>query len=230
MNAAGATNILVFNEKIKKKAPTAIWDPKLGRYKPFLKGVEKGYWLEDIEPPPLADRMEKVVNTVESALPNILGLTNSLVRVLTNTDSIVVHADELLAIVKPILTNFAQISSNLSGPKGSLGEWLLPTNINAQLQATLGSANSTLNSAHTNVDLVSSNLIASLIHVSNLTSNLASQVQANGLILTEISELVTHTDEVLQGLKRHWLLKSAFSQSTNAPVQSIVRPRIGNEK
>ena len=58
----------------------------------------------------------------------------------------------------------------------------------------------------------------------------SAQVQANGLMLTEISELVVHTDEMIQGLKRHWLLKSAFAQPTNAPVQSIVRPRIGNEK
>src|SRR5205085_1320719 len=139
--------------------------------------------------------------------------------------------DELLVSAKPILTNFALITANLSGPKGSLGEWIIPSNINSQLEQTLRSANATVGATRTNVDLVSSNLIVSLEHVSNLTSNLAAQVQGNALILSEISELVIHTDEMMQGLKRHWLLKSAFpAPGTNDPSQSIVRPRIGNEK
>jgi ABC-type transporter Mla subunit MlaD len=226
---AGPKTVLLFDTKIEKRAPTAIWDEKEGHYQPLKKG-EKGYYLQEIEPPPLADRLETVVNKVESALPSFLGLTNTLVRVLTNADNVVTHTDELLLSAKPIFTNFATITSNLRGPNGTLGDWLLPTNINAQLQATLGSANSTVNSAHTNVDLISSNLVASLVSVSALTSNLAAQVQANGLILTEISELVIHTDEVVQGLKRHWLFKSAFAPATNAPVQSVVRPRIGPAK
>ena len=54
--------------------------------------------------------------------------------------------------------------------------------------------------------------------------------EANGLILTELSELVIHSDEMVQGLKRHWLLKSAFGPATNAEVRSIVQPRIGGGK
>jgi hypothetical protein len=230
---AGAKTVWLFNTKIEKRAPTAIWDEKEGHYQPFTKDhkdYKKGFYLQEIEPPPLADRLEAVVNKVEAALPSFLGLTNTLARVLTNADNVVTHTDELLLSAKPIFTNFAQITANLSGPKGTLGDWLLPTNISAQLEATLGSANSTVNSAHTNVDLISSNLVAGLVSVSALTSNLAAQVQANGLILTEISELVIHTDDAVQGLKRHWLFKSAFGLATNGPVQSIVRPRIGNEK
>jgi hypothetical protein len=119
-----------------------------------------------------------------------------------------------------VITNFARISENLSGPKGSLGEWLIPTNINAQLGMTLGAAN-------TNVNLVSSNLLVTLDNVANLTSNLNAQVQANGLILYQISELIVHADEMVQGLKRHWLLKSSFGNQTNAPPKSVIQPRIG---
>ena len=136
---------------------------------------------------------------------------------------------ELLVSAKPGVTNFAHITANLSGPKGSLGEWLLPTNVNVQLQNTLGSANSTVLTAQTNLNALSSNLLASLENMANLTSNLHAQVQANGLILTEISDLVIHTDEMMQGLKRHWLLRSAFRQGTNQPAQSVVKPRIGGE-
>jgi hypothetical protein len=233
LEEAGAKQVYVFDKskERKNKPPTAIWDPKLGRYKPYERVADaKGYWIEAVEPPPLSDRLEAVVNTVEVALPGFLSLTNKLVRVLTNADNIVVHADELIVSAKPIVGNLSQITSNLSGAKGTLGEWLLPTNVNARLEATLGSANLTVNSTRTNIDLISSNLVASLENVSTLTSNLAAQVQANGLILTEISDLVVHADEMMQGLKRHWLLKSAFGPATNAPVQSVVRPRIGNDK
>jgi len=233
LEQAGAKKIYVFNksDEHKNKPPTAIWDPKFGRYKPYDKVEDsKGYWIEAIEPPPLSDRLEVVVNTVETALPGFLSLTNKLARVLTNADNVVVHSDELLVSAKPVVTNLAQIAHNLSGPKGTLGEWLLPTNVNRNLEATLGSANLTVNSTRTNLDLISSNLIATLENVTTLTSNLAAQVQANGLILTEISDLVIHTDDMMQGLKRHWLLKSAFGKSTNAPVESIVRPRVGSGK
>src|SRR5947208_9627017 len=145
----------------RRSSDLAMWDPKLGRYKPFDKSDpedKKGYWIEAVEPPPLSDRLETVVNTVETALPGFLSLTNKLARVLTNADSVVIHSDELLVSAKPVLTNLAQITANLSGPKGSLGEWLLPSNINKNLELTLGSANSTLNSTRTNVDLISSNL------------------------------------------------------------------------
>jgi hypothetical protein len=174
--------------------------------------------------------LEKVVTTVERSLPDFLALTNSLARVLTNASAIVSHADDLLLSAKPVVTNFAQITANLSGPKGSLGEWLLPTNVNIQLQNTLGSANTTLLSANSNVNAISSNLLVSLDNVANLTSNLSAQVQANGLVLTELSDLIVHTDEMVQGLKRHWLLKGAFKGETNEAMQSILKPRVGDEK
>ena len=226
---AGANTIYVFNRNLDKKAATAIWDEQLGRYKPVTKD-EKGYHLLEAESPAVTERLETVVNMVEAALPSFLALTNRLVRVLTNADSIIVHADELLVNVKPVITNLAQITANLSGPKGTLGEWLIPTNLNSQLQNTLSAANATVNSTRTNIDLLTSNITVSLENVATLTSNLAAQVQANGLILSEVSELVIHSDEMVQGLKRHWLLKSAFAQGTNAPVQSIVQPRIGERK
>ena len=67
-------------------------------------------------------------------------------------------------------------------------------------------------------------------NIANLTSNLHAQVEANGLILTELSDLVIHTDDMIQGLKHHWLLRSAFGQKTNPPPESIVKPRIEGPK
>ena len=220
--------IEIQNNNVKANPPKWMWDYKAAKYRPIPK-LNKGYWLQVDESPALTERLESVVNTVEAALPDFLSLTNKLARVLTNAAAILGHADDLLVSAKPGVTNFAHITANLSGPKGSLGEWLLPTNVNVQLQNTLGSANSTVLTAQTNLNALSSNLLASLENVANLTSNLHAQVQANGLILTEISDLVIHTDEMMQGLKGHWLLRSAFRQGSNQPPQGIVKPRIGGE-
>jgi hypothetical protein len=214
----GVRTIQIGDKGHETKKPAGIWNDKLGKYERFTKET-KGYWVHVDETPAVTERLQKIADQVESALPNFLGLTNTLVRVLTNADAIMVHADQLLVEAKPVVTNFAQITANLSGPKGSLGEWLFPTNVNAQLTATLGSAN-------TNVSLVSSNLLMALDNVANLTSNLNAQVQANGLILSQISELIVNANDMVQGLKRHWLLKSSFNQQTNAPAESVVKPRL----
>jgi hypothetical protein len=200
--------------------PTGVWDEKLGKYVRISEEKKKGYWVHVDETPAVTDRLQKIANQVESALPNFLALTNTLVRVLTNADSVMRHTDDLLVSAKPVLTNFAKITENLSGPKGSLGDWIIPTNVNAQLVATLQSAN-------TNVNLLSTNLLVTLDNVANLTSNLNAQVQANGLILSQISELIVHANEMVQGLKRHWLLRSSFENQTNAPPTSVIKPRIG---
>jgi hypothetical protein len=54
------------------------------------------------------------------------------------------------------------------------------------------------------------NLAALLINLADITSNLNAQVQANSNILGSVSKIVVDTDDFVQGLKRHWLLRSAF--------------------
>jgi hypothetical protein len=57
-----------------------------------------------------------------------------------------------------------------------------------------------------------------LENLANLTSNLNAQVQANTNMLGELSRLIVNADDMVQGLKRHWLLRSAFkTKKTNAP-------------
>ena len=182
------------------------------------------------ETPALTERLQTVVDKVETALPGFLALTNQIVGMLTNASALVTHADDLLVSTKPVVTNFAQISANLKDPKGSMGEWLIPTNINTGLETTLATANSTAVTAQTNLAALSASVLDSLENVANLTSNLNAQVQANSLMLNQISELIIHSDEMIQGLKRHWLLRSSFGNLTNAPVQSVVKPTLGGQR
>ncbi|HYV28521.1 MAG TPA: hypothetical protein VFA77_13375, partial [Candidatus Eisenbacteria bacterium] len=160
------------------------------------------------------------------ALPNFLALTNSLTRILTNTANATARLDDLLAHTGPLVTNLTFITGNLRDPKGSLGDWLFPTNLSHQLTQTLASANTALTSANvavTNTDarlgLLVGSLNESLENLSGITSNLNAQVQANTNMVSGLSSLITNTDNLVQGLKRHWLLRSAFkTKATNAPA------------
>ena len=75
----------------------------------------------------------------------------------------------------------------------------------------------------TNLDVLTANITLTLENVASITSNLNAQVQANTNMLWGISKTVTDTDDFVQGLKRHWLLRSAFkkenaaTKDTNAP-------------
>jgi ABC-type transporter Mla subunit MlaD len=204
-------------------------------YTPLAKA--KPYWIEPMESPALTERLETVVNTVEAALPSILKLTNQLAGVLTNAAGATANLQALLAQAQPIVTNLTAITDNIKNPNGSLGQWLIPTNINAPLErvltsadATLKTANTTLASTDTNITLLISNLDKSLENLASLTSNLNAQVQANTNMLSNISSTIVHSDEMVQGLKRHWLLRSAFkpdkTQKTNKPPMRLLSPKM----
>jgi len=164
-----------------------------------LAEARKGVRLEPEEQPALSDRAQKLVSTVEQALPNILGLTNQLYTVLTNTAQLTGNANQTM-------TNLSVITANLRDPHGSLGEWLIPadlhTNIDTNLVAIAGSLNTTI------------------LNLAAITSNLNAQVESNDKILAQISRLVVNTDNLVQGLKKHWLLRGVFQKmnsQTNAP-------------
>lgn len=198
----------------KKNILTGIWDT--GQYRPISEKT-KGFWLLADESPALNERLDSLVKKIEIALPNILGLTNQLSSVLTNSTELTANLDHLISETRPVMTNLAVITAQIRDPHGSLGEWLFPTNLQQQLQQTLASANTTLTNTDASLTSLAEKLDQSLINLANLTSNLNAQVQVNTNILTEISTAIVHTDDLVQGLKRHWLLRSAFRSSTNRP-------------
>jgi hypothetical protein len=171
-----------------------------GRRKPISE-VKKGVLLEPEEEPSLSDEAQALVGTIKDALPNILCLTNELYTILTNTAQLTANANE-------IATNMVVVTANLRDPNGSLGQWLIPSATQTNLNANLVSLDNTLQ-----------NLAA-------ITSNLNTQVQTNDTMLTRISSLVVDTDNLVQGLKKHWLLRGVFlkmSSQTNA-VPAKVQP------
>jgi ABC-type transporter Mla subunit MlaD len=167
------------------------------------------YFLEPLEAPAVTERLDKLVSQVEAALPGILNLTNQIAIVLSNSAALTANLSDVAAYARPAASNLALATAQLNQP-GALGEWLLPTNINSKLDSVLGGANTNLES-----------LNLSLLNLANLTSNLNYQVQINTNMLGAISKAVMDTDDLVQGLKRHWLLRSAFkTKETSTPSGS----------
>jgi MlaD protein len=206
-----SNSIYIFDNQARdSKRIVASWDGRVHRYKIFKPGDDTA-WLRAVETPPISDQLQAMVTQVQSALPGILSLTNKISVVLDNTASATSNLNLTLLSAQPMVTNFAGISGQLREPGGAM-LWALGTNGNDQVQGVL-----------TNVDGL-------LTHLADITSNLNAQVQGNTNMLGGISKTIMDTDDFVQGLKRHWLLRSAFAvKSTNAPASStqpLLPPRM----
>jgi ABC-type transporter Mla subunit MlaD len=195
---------------------TEIYDE--GEYQPVTPDT-KGFWLLALEAPTFNDRAEALLNEVEQALPNILSLTNQLNTLLESGNDAAVNLDDLLTQTKPTLRNVATITEMIKDPQGGLGDWLFPTDVREELVTTLNTADGTLRSVDQTLATVSSNLNVSLLsltdsldHLAEITGNLNRQVQMNPAMLSQISSVVTNADTLVQGLKQHWFLRSAFKE------------------
>lgn len=204
----GRTRLLAFDTREERQQITAIWLDRKGRYD-FFTRTNAPYWLPSDESPAVTERLERLVDLIEQALPDFLGLTNQIAGVLSNAVEMTATLNALAADARPAATNLAYISGRLREP-GSLGEWLLGTNTQPQINATLASAQAAITRADTNLASLVENLARSLDNLADITSNLNAQVQANTNILSSISEAVVEANDLMQGLKRHWLLRSAF--------------------
>jgi len=234
--SASVTSIRLYAKSVKTKRPTGLWDSQVARYRDPNENetTKKGYFMLPVEPPALNERLETVavqaermVALVEGALPNVLGLTNQLQRLLDNAVTATSHADELLANARPIVANLTRITENISEPDGSLGTWLIPPNLSLQLTQALASANTILTNSDAQITTLAGGLDLTIENLANITSNLHAQVRANTNLVSEVSKLIIDTDDMVQGLKRHWLLRSAFKgksspspQPTRAPARS----------
>ena len=242
---------------VKGKLITQMWHDQSGAYTNWSPGSTPYHIVAD-ESPALTQRAEQLLTQIEAALPNILSLTNQIVallatstRTLTHVEArvaelqpVVSNANLLVASFHPVSANVHRITANLTNPAGSLGTWLLPTNLNTAADQTLLSdrttlgdvrttfsnanatladtrrlmqtADGTLAHADTNLTTLALNLDRSLTHLANLTSNLNAQVAGNTNLLTEISSAIVHTDQLIQGLRHHWFLRSAFKEKPPA--------------
>jgi ABC-type transporter Mla subunit MlaD len=229
---AGCTNLLIMYAAEQRKMMTGVWNDQEARYDACTR--KSKYELVADESAAVTERIEKLVTEVERALPNFLRLTNQLATVLSNSANLSSNWNLVALDTRPAVSNLTTLTAQLNQP-GALGEWLLPTNVNRRLESALGSADTALTSANTNLAALAENLGRSLDNLAGITSNLNSQVQANTNILGEISRAIVNADSLVQGLKRHWLLRSAFrAKDTNAlpavPPESLRSPKDRGER
>jgi ABC-type transporter Mla subunit MlaD len=211
---SGLTNLhATFKEEARHLV--AAWSRETLEFTNWNKGGP--YELPVVEPPELSSQLDQTVAMLKISLTNILQLTNALTKTLTNAAAATENLNELLREAKPLVRNVTQITENLKEPRGSLGEWVIPVAMNYQLTAlltnanfTVGNVNGTVTNANTNLVTVFANVNTALEHLSGITSNLHAQVERNNNMVTSITRLIINADDMVQGLKRHWLLRSAF--------------------
>ena len=222
--------IYIYNNTVNRDRVVGSWDGRYRHYKIFQPGDEVA-WLRSVEAPPVSDQIQAMVSQVQAALPGILALTNKISAVLDNAADATSNLNTTVVAAQPMVTNFALISTQLRDP-GGLTQWALGTNGNAQFQGTLTNLNGLLANADTNLARMSDQITLSLTSLANITSNLNVQVQSNSNLLGNISKIIVDTDDFVQGLKRHWLLRSAFKKenaqqnaSTNTSPSRLMSPR-----
>jgi len=210
--------ILAFHTHDKRRHITAIWDCRLQRYVKYdyrNPDETNAYELHVVEAQQISDQLQAMVSQVQAALPGILALTNKISAILNNAANATSNLNTTIALTQPMMSNFAAISSQLREPGGPI-VWALGTNGNGQIQNVLTNANSLLAHMDTNLDQLTLQIGMTLDNVANITSNLNAQVQADPNMLFGISKMVTDSDDLVQGLKRHWLLRSAFKKENKA--------------
>jgi len=161
-----------------------------------LEEHEQGVMLEPEEAPALAERADALVAKAEEMLPRLVERAETT---LSDASSLLRNVDALVGRADPVLGNLRQITDNLRDPDGSLGEWLLPSELRQRVEGSLDGVDANL-----------SVLTGTLRNLDAITGTVREELERNRDVLGEVSDLVRDTDDLVQGLKRHWLLRSAF--------------------
>lgn len=218
-------SIYVYDNTVNRDRIVASWHHGRHRYVNFTPDSEDAH-LRAVETPPIADQLQAMVTQVQSALPGILALTNKISAVLDNANLTLGNAalatsnlNTTIVAAQPLVTNFAAISAQLREPGGA-ATWALGTNGNSQIQGVLTNLNTLLADTDTNLNALTLDIAKTLDNLAGITGSLNTQVQANSNLLWGISKTVMDSDDFVQGLKRHWLLRSAFkTAATNSPAK-----------
>jgi len=221
----GCTQIWVLDRTAKEKGLAAVWNDNANHYVPYTKET-KPYWLHAQESPAVGEQVQELVGRVQAALPGILDLTNQVTKVLSNVANLTSNLNYVTETARPAVSNLAMVTKNLPDLKqpGALGEWLIPTNLNDRLDVLLSGADVTLTNVNKELDDLVAKIGGPLDNLADVTSNLNHQVSVNSNMLSSISKAIIDADDFVQGLKRHWLLRSAFKHEKTNSADTVYKP------
>ncbi len=161
-----------------------------------LRDQPLGVMLSPDEAPSLVDRADRLVAKAEEELPKV---TAQVQAILDNVEKLTGNLDGLVSEARPVVARLGVIAKNLEDPDGSLGEWLLPSELRGRIDTTLAAVDANLTV-----------LSGTLHNVDAIATSVRGQLGRNDDLLGEVSDLVRSTDDLVRGLRRHWLLRSAF--------------------
>ncbi len=241
-----ATGLLdrAYLDRLKEQARdigTAFKEKPRRFYRPLE--ADLAYWLDPEETPAITERLEEVVKllnqkgalgdlllpvNLNERLDQTLGAVQAVLGQLTNQPGALgtlMIPTNTLAELNQTLGNLRMLTGRLTERPGGVGELLLPTNLVAHLDTTLARLNA--EPGYLGERLIPAqtlqHLNVSLTNLNGIASNLNLQFQANTQMLSQVSSLITNTDLLMQGLRRHWLLRSAFKEApTNRPPRRPV--------
>lgn len=219
--------IPVLDTSQTRKAPTAVWNDQSGAYVPFHPtAIEKEqikpnpYWLVCDEAPAITDQAQELVLMVRSALPGIFAMTNQANAALAQATSLMSNYSRLPQDVQPAISNVTYLTTRLRD-SGALGELMLGTNGLAQVNDTVGKAGRLLTTTEAGLPATLTNLNHALSNVTRLTATLDAHLASDTNVLGALSQTAIELDSFVEGLKRHWLLRSAFKPEKNkTPITS----------
>lgn len=195
-------------------------------YMPLEKS-KKGFWLSAEEAFPIQQRLTDIANAVNAALPGVFGLTNQVNTSLKNLDLLMLSLRDTLPKVEGLLTEVRgtlQTVDPLLRTPGGIGDLLVPTNLNAQLNTTL----SNLNPGTGPIGLTLSNLNLRMAEVGVTLSNVNHQLASNTNLVKNadrLSQDVAALATTLETLfKRHWLFRSAYRTNESESAKPPRRP------
>ena len=203
---------------------SGMWlDAPTNRYGIF---TGDAYWLLADEAPDISKRLDRMATQIERALPGALAITNQVNSMLAGAALTASNLNYMTLELRPAVTNINRIFAQLSEPKGALGEWLLPTNLHAQLNLAVGSATVSLS----NLAQITSQLreskgaLGEWLIPTNTQHQLDQTLAAARLSLSNAAVLIQHTDTnlatVVTQLNRTLENLSGITGSLNTQVQS----------
>jgi ABC-type transporter Mla subunit MlaD len=204
------------NQEADKHYIAASWHRKDHSYETFTENDDTT-WLPVLETPPVADQLQAMINQVKDALPGVIAMTNQLGRVLNNAAMATSNLNAAVADARPMIQNFADVSSQLREPGGPVN-WALGTNSAAQVQSVLTNANSLIINLNTNVT-------ATLFNLADITGTLNAEVQSNTNMLSWLQRTIFNANDFVQGLKHYWLLRSAFKSENEAEAKAAAEQK-----
>lgn len=195
------------------------------------------YYMDILEDPALTERAGSIIGMAESAMPNILSLTNQVQKVLNTANTAVSNLNARILDFEPILTNLnavvsgfrpastniSIITGNLTNANGGLGQWMLPTNLNNETSLTLISVRQTLTNAQQALSDLSSALQGVDSAVGNTDTNVAGLISKIGISLENVANITSNLNHQVTSNTNVLTEISSLIRNTDTFIQGLKR-------